>query len=238
VIAESSPRNVLPHATRTRIVLVDDHPTLLRGVEALLSDDERFEVVGVGGSADEALELAVKHNPDVLVVDLSMPGDVFAAIEQTTQSGRTKVVVFTAYGDVNLAMRALDAGAQGFVLKGRPSDDLSAAIEMVVRGDLFVSPDFSKKLMAGFRHRSKREKDLKAAKLSARERQLVECLLEAKSNKEIARTLNLTEKTIKHYMTNLMNKLRVKSRIEVVLAVQSWQRSQEPATLTPFDEAG
>jgi DNA-binding NarL/FixJ family response regulator len=133
-------------------------------------------------------------------------------------------------------MRALDAGAQGFVLKGRPSDDLSTAIETVARGDLFVSPDFSKTLMAGFRNRSKREKDLKAAKLSARERQLVECLLEAKSNKEIARTLNLTEKTVKHYMTNLMNKLRVKSRIEVVLAVQSGQRGQDGVNRTPFDD--
>ncbi|HQZ13593.1 MAG TPA: response regulator transcription factor, partial [Devosia sp.] len=117
--------------------------------------------------------------------------------------------------------KALDAGAQGFVLKGRPMEDLIEAIDAVMRGELFVSPDFSKKLVAGFRNHAKRERELQAAKLSSRERQLVECLLKAQTNKQIARTLNLTEKTVKHYMTNLMNKLGVRSRVEVVLAVQS-----------------
>jgi DNA-binding NarL/FixJ family response regulator len=100
----------------------------------------------------------------------------------------------------------------------------------VRRGELFVSPEFAKKLVAGFRNHSKREKDLQAAKLSTRERQLVDCLLQAQSNKEIARTLKLSEKTVKHYMTNLMNKLRVKSRIEVVLAVQSGRVANEAGT--------
>jgi DNA-binding NarL/FixJ family response regulator len=78
--------------------------------------------------------------------------------------------------------------------------------------------------MTGFRNRTRREKELSAARLSAREQQIVKCLLEAKSNKEIARTLGLSEKTVKHYMTNLMTKLRVKSRLEVVLAAQSMMR--------------
>lgn len=233
-----SPSAVTPTTETARIALVDDHPTLLRGVEGLLNEDSRYNVVGRGATADDIAELADNIGPDIMIVDLSMPGDVLAAIESVTRAGRTKVIVFTAYGDVDLAMNALDAGAQGFVLKGRPSDELTEAIETVRRGELFVSPDFSKKLVAGFRHRSKREKDLKAAKLSARERQLVECLLEAKSNKEIARKLNLSEKTIKHYMTNLMNKLRVKSRVEVVLAVQSWQRGQDTIAFIPKDEAG
>ena len=219
-----------------RIALVDDHPTLLRGVMALLDDDPRYAVVATGASADEVLAIARQHKPDIIIVDLSMPGDVIAAIEAVATSGTAKVVVFTAYGDVDLAMRALDAGAQGFVLKGRPSEDLSEAIEGALKGELFVSPDFSKKLMVGFRHRSKREKELRAAKLSARERQLVECLLEAKSNKEIARTLQLSEKTVKHYMTNLMNKLRVKSRVEVVLAVQSWQGGIGSPNFSALDE--
>jgi len=164
-------------------------------------------------------------------MDLSMPGDVYAAIESITQAGKTKVVVFTAYGDLNVAMKALDAGAQGYVLKGRPEEDLSTAIEAVLRGELVISEEFSKKLLMGFRQRARRERDLRAAKLSARERQLVECLLEAKSNKEIARTLNLSEKTIKHYMTNLMNKLGVKSRVEVVLAVQARPEIHETGTV-------
>lgn len=220
------------------IVLVDDHPTLLRGIEALLSEDERYDVVGTGASAADAIRLARDTSPLVAIIDLSMPGDVFAAIETITQSGKTKLIVFTAYGDVNLAMRALDAGAQGYVLKGSPSEDLGNAIEAVQRGEIYVSDEFSKKLMAGFRHRSRRERELKAARLSARERQLVECLLEAKSNKEIARTLNLSEKTIKHYMTNLMNKLRVKSRVEVVLAIQARPEIQETGKVSMDDGIG
>lgn len=221
---------------RQRIALVDDHPTLLRGVKALLTEDGRYEVVGTGATADAIVELAERLKPDILIVDLSMPGDVFAAIETATRSNSSRLLVFTAYGDVDLAMKALDAGAQGLVLKGSPSEDLGEAIEAVLKGELFVSPDLSKKLMAGFRHRSQREREFSVAKLSARERQLVECLLEAKSNKEIARTLNLTEKTIKHYMTNLMNKLRVKNRVEVVLAVQKGLSSRDGPGFTAQDE--
>jgi DNA-binding NarL/FixJ family response regulator len=211
---------------RRRIALVDDHPTLLRGVKALLSEDDRYQIVAMGMTAGAVVELSASASPDIVITDLSMPGDVYGAIETVAYSGGAKVIVFTAYADVDLAMKALDAGAQGFVLKGSPSEDLGDAIEAVSRGELFVSPDFSKTLMSAFRHRSSREKELRAAKLSPRERQLVDCLLEAKSNKEIARTLNLTEKTVKHYMTNLMNKLGVRSRIEVVLAVQTGKRGR------------
>lgn len=108
-------------STKSRIALVDDHPTLLRGIEGLLNEDGRYEVVGSGSRADDIGELANRLTPDIMIVDLSMPGDVLAAIESVTRAGTSKVVVFTAYGDVDLAMNALDAGAQGFVLKGRPS---------------------------------------------------------------------------------------------------------------------
>ncbi len=208
--------------SKTRIAFVDDHPTLLRGVAALFSSDPRYDIVGTGMSADDAVTLATRTVPDILIVDLSMPGDSMAAIRTIVERGpATRIIVFTAFANVDLALRALDAGAHAFVLKGRPSEDLTAAIEAVLAGQLFVSPDFSQKLMSGFRNRTRREKELQSARLSAREKQLVECLFEGMTNKEIARTLQLSEKTVKHYMTNLMNKLKVKSRLEVVLAAQS-----------------
>lgn len=210
-----------PTSSPMRIAFVDDHPTLLTGIAALFSADGGFSVVGTESSADGAVEVARLTQPDLMTLDLSMPGDVYAAIRTIGElSPATKMIIFTAYADVDLALQALDAGAHAFVLKGRPSEDLFAAIETVTKGGLFVSPDFSPKLIAGFRNRTRREDERSAAKLSPREQQLVQCLLEAKSNKEIARTLNLTEKTVKHYMTNLMYKLKVKSRLEVVLAVQ------------------
>jgi two-component system, NarL family, nitrate/nitrite response regulator NarL len=208
----------------TRIAFVDDHPTLLHGIAALFSGDARYEIVGTESSAQGAMALAAETRPDIMTLDLSMPGDVFAAIRSIAeQSPTTKLIIFTAYADVDLALQALDAGAHAFVLKGRPSDDLFAAIEAVRKGGLFVSPDFAPKLVAGFRNQAQRGRHDRTANLSPREQQLVQCLFEAKSNKEIARTLNLTEKTVKHYMTNLMNKLQVRSRLEVVLAARDFR---------------
>jgi DNA-binding NarL/FixJ family response regulator len=207
---------------RTRIAFVDDHPTLLRGIESLFADDEHFEIVGNGVTASDAVDLAVGQSPEILVLDLSMPGDVFAAItEITSKVVGIRLIIFTAFANVDLALKALDAGAHAFLLKGQPSEELFEAIAAVQAGELFVSPSFAPKLMSGFRNRSRREIQLKSSKLSAREIQIVDFLFEAKTNKEIARELNLSEKTIKHYMTNLMTKLKVKSRLEVVLAAQS-----------------
>jgi DNA-binding NarL/FixJ family response regulator len=209
----------------TRIAFVDDHPTLLRGMASLFASDDRYTIVGTGSSADDAVELAVEHSPDVLIVDLSMPGDIFAAVASIAeQAPQTKILVFTAYADVDKALRVIDAGAHAFVLKGRPSEDLYEAIDAIGSGELYISPGFSQHVMTGFRNRTRREKELSAARLSAREQQIVKCLLEAKTNKEIARTLGLSEKTVKHYMTNLMTKLKVKSRLEVVLAAQAMMR--------------
>ncbi|WP_417308578.1 LuxR C-terminal-related transcriptional regulator [Devosia sp.] len=219
-----------------RIAFIDDHPTLLMGMSALFASNPRFEIVGSGVSADDAVAVARQHKPDVLTMDLSMPGDVYAAITEVLDASMaTRVIVFTAYADVDRALMAIDSGAHGFVLKGQPAEELLAAIDSVRRGSLYISPEFAPKVLSGFRHRSQREVEKSAAKLSPREKQLVDCLFEAMSNKEIARTLNLTEKTVKHYMTNLMNKLKVKSRLEVVLAASRLRLRYGPEEVTGDD---
>lgn len=211
---------------RTRLAFIDDHPTLLTGLATIFESDPRYEIVATGMSASEALEIGRSGKADVLILDLSMPGDVFGAIDQLTgEIPLLKLVVFTAFANVDLALKALDAGAHAFVLKGSPADDLYDAIAAVRRGELFVSSEFSQRLAAGYRNRT-RKGAVAAVKLSEREQQLVQCLLEGKTNKEIARSLALTEKTVKHYMTNLMNKLQVKNRLEVVLAAQNLKRAE------------
>lgn len=210
----------------TTIVLVDDHPTLLRGLASIFSAEARFTILGTGATADEAISLVDGLKPNILITDLSMPGDVFAAIERIVATSMTRVIVFTAFANVDMAIRALDRGAHAFVLKGQPSEELYAAIDAVLSGTVFVSPNFAPTLMSGYRHRS-REKPAQV-RLSAREHQLVGCLLEGKTNKEIARALQLSEKTIKHYMTNLMHKLQVKNRLEVVIAAQAMRQAQMP----------
>ncbi|HVW93138.1 MAG TPA: response regulator transcription factor [Devosia sp.] len=202
-----------------RILLVDDHPALVRGLASLF-EDERFLVVGTADTSEGLLELARAQRPDIAITDLSMPGDVFEAIAETVRLG-TRVVIFTAYADPKLAFRALEAGALGFVLKGRPADDLFEAVRAVEAGQVFVSPELAPRILAALQAHKAGEQPGRGHQLSLREQQIVDGLLRAKTNKEIARELNLSEKTIKHYMTNLMAKLGAKNRLDVVLAVQA-----------------
>lgn len=212
--------------TPIRIAFADDHPTLLKGMEAIFSDDDKFEIVATGGSADAAVRLAKEMKPDMLVIDLSMPGDVYGAMQKIARDNEhVRIIVFTAYANVGFAVKAFEAGARGFVLKGRPASDLYDAIAAVRAGELFVSPGFSDRFVTDLQARTKR--DTTAAKLSRREVQIVEELLHGKTNRQIAVALGLTEKTVKHYMTNLMVKLKVKSRVAVVLVAQQRRLIQD-----------
>lgn len=219
-----------------RIAVVDDHPALLMGLSGLLGNDGRYFIVGTGGTADDAVELGRSGKLDILLLDLSMPGDAFATITEVTGfSPATKIIIFTAFAEVGLASRAMDAGAHGFVLKGRPLRELHEAIESVRAGTHFVSPGFSEKLYSEWNARGGR-KGGDAIRLSPREAQLVQCLMEAMTNRQIAAKLDLTEKTVKHYMTNLMNKLNVRSRLEVVLEARRLGVTVD-ASVPSFQEA-
>jgi DNA-binding NarL/FixJ family response regulator len=200
-----------------RLVLVDDHPALIRGLESLI-ESEDYSVVGCADTAAGLAQIVHTVRPDIVVSDLSMPGDVFAAIRSASRDG-ARVLVFTAYAEVGLALRAFEAGASAFVLKGRPAADLFDALRALEKGEVFVSPDVAPKILGALRQRGEKG-GRPASVLSIRERQIVDGLLRAKTNKEIARELNLSEKTIKHYMTNLMAKLGAKNRLDVVLAMQ------------------
>jgi DNA-binding NarL/FixJ family response regulator len=204
----------------TRLALVDDHPTLLKGLAEMFADDLTCEVVATGGSASDAVSIVRDHGPDLIVLDLSMPGDVFAAIADMAQAApQLKVVVFTAFSNVDMALKAMDAGAHAFVLKGSPTNDLFDAIDAVGRGEVYVSPEFSHRLLNGLKNRARRL-PASAVSLTARERQLVRGLLQARSNSEIASDLGLTEKMVGHYMTGLMAKLRARNRLEILQAVE------------------
>lgn len=215
-----------------KVAFADDHPTLLWGLQTLFETDKRYRSVGVATSAGEALSIVRSAKPQVLFIDLSMPGDVYGTIAEIKQTWpQVRLIVFTAYANTDLALKAFDAGARGFVLKGRPTGDLYEAITSVRNDEVFVSPGFSASLEQQLRSRRNGLVGTTPRKLSRREKQLVQCLLEGKSNREIADTLNLSEKTIKHYMSNLMTKLQVKSRLEVVLAIQSNWHGQETAVI-------
>jgi DNA-binding NarL/FixJ family response regulator len=209
------------------IAIADDHPVLLSGIRSLLAGDDRFRVVGVAENAPAAHELARLTRPDVIIMDLSMPGDVFNTIRQlaATQPD-TKVLVFTAFCSTESALKALDAGATGFVLKGSPSGEFLEAIETVATGQMFVTRQYASQVMNGLRDRSRRQALNEAIKLNVREKQIIGHLLQARTNKEIAAELHVSEKTVKHYMTGLMLKLKARNRVEVVIAARRNQEAQ------------
>lgn len=204
----------------TRLALVDDHPTLLSGLAAIFASDPAYEVVATGGSASDAIAIVREHAPDLIVLDLSMPGDVFAAIDEMARlTPRLKLIVFTAFANVEMALKALDAGAHAFVLKGRPTEDLFDAVDAVAAGQLYVSPEFSGRVFSGLKNRV-RQPAATATVLTARERQIVDGLLQARTMTEIAQSLGLTEKLAGHYLTGLKAKLNARNRLEIIAAVE------------------
>jgi len=208
-------------ANPTTIAFVDDHPILLRGVADLFAQHPDFEVVGLGGTAVDAIALMQEKSPEILFLDLSMPGDVFATITEVAHNfPSTRVVVFTAFSSVDSALRALDAGAMGFVLKGSTCDELFEAVAAVVGGEMFVTRQYATQVLSGLQKRKRAEEVRAAIRLSVREKQIVAQLMHARTNREIATTLSLSEKTVKHYMTGLMAKLKARNRLEVVIAAQ------------------
>ncbi|WP_421953243.1 response regulator transcription factor [Pelagibacterium sp.] len=208
-------------ASRTTVAFVDDHPVVLLGMAELFEEHPDFAVVGLGGEAADALDLMENKSPEILFLDLSMPGDVFAAITEITHKfPSTRILVFTAFSSVDSALRALDAGAMGFVLKGSSYDELFEAVSVVQRGEMFVTRQYATQVLNGLQKRKRAEEVRNAVRLSAREKQIVAQLLHARTNREIAATLDLSEKTVKHYMTGLMAKLRARNRLEVVIAAQ------------------
>lgn len=205
---------------KTSIAFVDDHPVLLEGLVSIFSQIERFKVVGKGKCTSDAI-IVMKSHPDVLLLDLNMPGDAFDAIVTIRRiSPETRVVAFTASAAIDHAVKALEAGATGYVLKGATDEELTQAIDAVVAGETFITPSFATKVISALRNVTTHKATDRPVKLTIREDQIVRLLLLGRTNKEIAQRLQISEKTVKHYMTVLMQKLQARNRVEVVLAAQ------------------
>ena len=194
---------------------------ILQGIASLFRSDEKYDFVGTADTADTAFELAAANQLDIIVMDLSMPGDTLASIARIVAAvPATKVIIFTAFSSIDSALKALDAGASGFVLKGTPCADLFEAIDSVLAGQLYVTPHYAPQVMSGLRERTRRSSLQESVRLNVRERQIVGQLLQARTNREIALELKISEKTVKHYMTGLMLKLKARNRVEVVIAAR------------------
>jgi DNA-binding NarL/FixJ family response regulator len=206
---------------RVSIAVVDDHPLLMEGLVALMQRNVGFSLVAAGSDANDIFSIAEKHKPDAMIVDLNMPGDAFRAIKDAAKAAPDmKIVVFTASTNADHAIQALEAGAKGYVLKGSSADELIKAVELTCRGEIYITPSFAAKVIGALQGKRVERQAAQGSKLSVREDQIVRLLLCGKQNREIACALSLSEKTVKGYMTLLMQKLKARNRLEVVIAAQ------------------
>ncbi|MFC3831777.1 MULTISPECIES: LuxR C-terminal-related transcriptional regulator [Deinococcus] len=203
-----------------RIVIVDDHPLFREGVAATLAAEPGLEVVGEGGSAEDALQLATTLLPDVLLLDLNLPGSgLKAAREVTAACPVTRIVMLTFSEEEADVLASLKAGARGYILKGVSGRELRRVVRAAHAGEVVITPSLAAGVLVEMASPG-RGPVHPLSDLTPRERQILEGVASGRSNKEIGRDLELTEKTVKHYMTNILQKLQVRNRVEAALLAQ------------------
>ena len=204
------------------VALIDGHPVTIEGVAHVLAAPGTFTVAARGGCSQDALAIAEQHRPDLIILDLAIPGNAIAAISEiSAKYPGTRIIAFTAVSGVEHAVSALEAGARGYVSKSCTTGELINAARAVIAGAPYVSEIFASGAIAALKNASVRKVAMQALSLTAREDQIIRLLIGGKTNKEIASELGLTERTVKHYMTILMQKLNVRNRVEVAMVAQN-----------------
>jgi|RhiMetdeSRZDD1v2_1073273.scaffolds.fasta_scaffold1016499_1 two-component system, NarL family, nitrate/nitrite response regulator NarL len=208
-------------ARKIRVAVVDDHPMMRRGVSETLSEEPDLELVGTGASAEDALRLARQGRPDLMLLDIALPGGgIEAAREIVKACPDVKVVFLTVREDRATVNAALRAGARGYIVKGVEGPELVSTLRRVNSGQSYVTPALAAQLLAAEHKGAATALSADAspgARLTAREQQIVERLGKGLSNQEIAEELDLTESTIKHYMTRILQKLGFRNRTEAAI---------------------
>lgn len=198
-----------------KVVIVDDHPMFRSGVSQSLKESG-FDVLGEGGNADEALALAARFMPDVMLLDISMPGNGLAAIKSILSlSPSIRILILTASECVDDLQVAIQSGAAGYALKGVGSRELSQVLRTIAGGGRYVPTELGAKLLA--ERKAASELNEQRQELSNREQQVMDLIAIGMSNKLVARKLGLHEKTVKHHVTRIFAKLQVSNRTEAAL---------------------
>lgn len=199
-----------------RILIVDDHEVVRVGLRALLDRHPNFKVVDEAGTAREAVQKALLHRPDVVVMDIRMPGrsGIDACREIVAQLPETRVIILTSYAEDELLFDAIEAGACGYVLKQIGSDDLIRAIETVGRGEALLDPSVTRRVLERVREAARREEEAAFAELTEQELRVLALVAEGKTNREIAQALYLGEGTVRNYVSSILGKLGLTNRAE------------------------
>ena len=195
-----------------RIGVVDDHPVVREGLVAALSDEKEFKVVGAAGSTEDALPLVAAQRPDVILLDLELPAQSgLEAIPKLREARpQSKILILTAYDTDERVIGALRAGAQGYLLKGASLEEIARAIRAVHAGGSYLAPRIASKVLGAL------SPGAQAAALSGREREVLRLVAGGQANKQIARTLGITERTVKFHVTSILTKLGADNRAQAV----------------------
>lgn len=210
-----------------RLIVIDDHPLFREGVAYTLQAQPDLDVVGQGESMDDAVRLARELLPDVALLDINIPGGGIAAAAAVTAAvPAIKVIMLTASTDEDDLAASMRAGAKGYILKGVAARELVGIVRSVGAGQGYVAPSLAAGLLAGLAGGRPAVNDDPTAHLTEREREVLECVADGLSNKEVGQRLHLSEKTVKHYMTIVMEKLGVRNRTEAALLARAGGRSK------------
>ena len=212
--------------TRVRVLLCDDHELVRGGLKALLESDLTVEVVGEAGSADQAIRFAAEVKPDVVVMDIRMPGrsGIEACREIRADREETRVLILTSFADDEALFSAIMAGASGYVLKQIKGNDLLDAIHKVASGQSLLDPTVTARVLARIRGDAGSSTGDAGDDLTAQERKIVELLAEGKTNRQIGEQIHLAEKTVKNYVSNILMKLGLSRRAEVAALMAKRRR--------------
>lgn len=202
-----------------RVIVADDHGIVRKGVRFLLQQERDIEVLGEAEDGREAVKMAKDRAADVLIIDIAMPHlNGIDAAAQVTKATGTNVIILSMHSDEEFLIRALDAGAKGYLLKDSAEPDLVRAVRAVAQGKTFFSPEISHMLLEDYMRRLRQEGiqdsyDL----LTEREREVLQLLAEGKTNKEAAQLLNVSLHTVETHRTNFMQKLGLHNTAEIVI---------------------
>ena len=204
--------------TSLRILVVDDHAVVRRGVRALLESQPGWEVAAEATTGREAVELAKRLQPDIVVMDLSLPelNGLDATRLILKESPRTEVLVLTMHHSEELARNVLQAGARGYILKSDADESLIAAVDSLRQHKPFLTSKVTEFVLDDYLRRTEEQEGAPHTLVTIREREIIQLLAEGKSNKEAAAALGISVKTIEAHRANLMRKLRLRSLSDLV----------------------
>ncbi len=199
------------------VVIADDHAVVRAGLRALISAEPSLRLAGEAAGGLEAIEMITKLQPDILILDMSMPDqDGITVTRQVKQAGsKTRILILTVHEDEALLREAIKAGASGYILKRAAETELISAINILMRGDLYIDPSMMRVLLDTSTQASPIEKT-QVEKLTARETEILRLIVQGFTNRQVAKELNLSVRTVEGHRANLSEKLGLKSRVELV----------------------